>query len=122
MTADQFDSASPQERNEAIAIGLGWKKLPTACGYRWSNPRAHPLANTVTELPDWQGKDGLAFEELWPEILKVAKYASMYLRSSTKRAIVYSPEEFEPRFWEGDTWAHAIAKCFLSLKGAASGR
>jgi len=99
MTPDQFDAASPEERNEAIALALGWSHREIGIGV----------------LPDWQGDDGLAFKELWPEI--IAMRDSAFITFACRQP--YTPKEkiVDARgIFSGDTWAHAICKAFLALK------
>lgn len=136
MTSEEFDKATPQERNTAIALVLGWRwvKFTMYAGspgphyvihrpeelvlYLPSRildklPKGATFYNPYT-LPDWQGDDGLAFKELWPEILKAHETSeSALLKLQDGKPIIVN----EPwNLWIADTWAHAITKCFLALK------
>ena len=127
MTAGQFDAASEQERNEAVALALGrqwdekkcrvcgWKLVPDGKDGCWkSNCSMRPVPKVRADaLPDWQGDDGLAFKELWPEIVKVDGNAALYLsvNNRTKPCVQLCKTRYEAY-----TWAQVICKAFLALK------
>ena len=66
---------TPQEINEAIALRRGWRPpLPADTHvdrYKWFTPDGYRAF-----LSNWAEDDGLAFKELWPEIIKASKFGA----------------------------------------------
>jgi len=138
MTAGQFDAASEQERNEAVALALGrqwdetkcrvcgWKLVPDGKDGCWkSNCSMRPVPKVRADaLPDWQGDDGLAFKELWPEIVKIRSEVRLGMILKTPRCFLEPSSDYSGKIssfltdlsGSSNTWAQAICKAFLELK------
>lgn len=126
MAEFDFDKATPEERNEAIALALGWKiypptdrklrrSMPRRLWYWKSRPDAVPC-----NLPDWNGDDGLAFKELWTELSTLTDKITLQSLCLRLPSVEFYPRNSEVGVWpsviEADTWTHAICKAFLALK------
>lgn len=108
-----WETLSDQEKREAIALRLGWKKRIEPLGVYTPEPEGY------IELPDWPTNDGLAFTEVWPKILEEKPMAQL----SILEASLSVSEQEGVIFWsyEGDTWADAICAAAYSLLEPANG-
>lgn len=119
MNTFDFDTASPSERNESIALALGWSK--TLDGDYWMRPSSiGGIFGSKSRLPNWQGDDGLAFRELWPEIAKMFPGGiRLHQESKIFWITVYRPDGhwYNPMLPNSSSSAaHAICKAFLELR------
>ena len=125
MTAEQFDAASEQERNEAVALALGWTEIT----FRKNGPPTGKPPSPRHELAygpilNWSGDDGLAFKELWPEIVKIRSEVRLGMILKTPKCFLEPSSDYSGKIssfltdlsGSSNTWANAICKAFLALK------
>jgi len=122
MTAEQFDAASPQERNEAVAEALGWTRETNNLGWSLFQETMSAPIIAGRNLPDWQGDDGLALGELLAPMQAPEWSWSVGYNLDGGEAPYCAIEHYfedgdSEQFYEtGKTLAHAICKAWLELK------
>ena len=112
-----YTAATDLERNEQIALRLGWICKPQGAYKEWFTPRGESWTGQINcnypkPLPNWTTNNGLAFAELWPKIVEVRPEASLYLKRDQKDApTVYTTQYMVT----GKSWAEAICRAFIEL-------
>ena len=114
-----WEELTPLEKQEAIAVRLGWIKLDSIYPTLWLYH-----SECVEELPDWPTNDGLAFAEVWPKIVVGNSRAPLGMGISIGRLPPIVPLIYDKEFHtirKGDTWADAICAAAYELLPAIGG-
>lgn len=114
MTPEQFDSATEQRRNEAVARALGWiVSGPPNRGW-WNPPNDNSPDATVDGpcLPNFSGSDDVAFEMVLPELVKLLGAVMLIVSYLMRNNKTWRSHASIGRVWNEQIGA-------LSLQGAA---